>query len=90
MGHDPGDPTNRNLDAAIQQLRTKAAQSMGEPLPIRTVHAVGYQLVERIEVESLPARARYRDAQRERGPSAGARGIDHRSSVQFGDGFDQM
>lgn len=43
LGHDPCDPTNRNLDAAVRRLRTKVRRATGLSLPLRTVHAVGYQ-----------------------------------------------
>lgn len=51
LGHDPRDPGNRNLDAAVRRLRTKVERATGLPLPIRTVHAVGYQFTEDATVE---------------------------------------
>lgn len=44
LGYDPLDPGNRNLDAAMRRLRLKAEEQTGEALPVRTVHAVGYQI----------------------------------------------
>lgn len=38
--------TGRALDALIRRLRAKAEQTGGEPIPIKTVHAVGYCLSE--------------------------------------------
>ncbi len=42
MGYDPGDPGNRNLDAAIRRLREKTKRATGQPLPVRTVQSIGY------------------------------------------------
>lgn len=38
--------TGRALDALIRRLRAKTSQSGGEPIPIKTVHSVGYCLSE--------------------------------------------
>lgn len=50
LGYAPDDPSNRNLDAALRRLRLKVEQSVGLPLPLRTVHSVGYLLTEHIAV----------------------------------------
>lgn len=46
LGHDPDDPSNRNLDAALRRLRLKVERGTGQPLPIRTVHSIGYLISE--------------------------------------------
>lgn len=46
LGHDPDDPSNRNLDAALRRLRLKVEREAGVPLPIRTVHSIGYLIFE--------------------------------------------
>lgn len=46
LGHDPDDPSNRNLDAALRRLRLKVERDAGVSLPIRTVHSIGYLIFE--------------------------------------------
>lgn len=46
LGYDPDDPSNRNLDAALRRLRLKVERDAGLPLPIRTVHSIGYLISE--------------------------------------------
>jgi DNA-binding response OmpR family regulator len=50
LGYDPSDPSNRNLDAALRRLRLKIEAQTGQPLPIRTVHTVGYLIFEPMTV----------------------------------------
>ncbi len=50
-----GGDDHRNLDAAFFRLRRKIEREAGCPSPFRTVHGIGYQLNEVIEV--LPANA---------------------------------
>lgn len=38
--------TGRALDALVRRLRAKSSQSGGEPIPLKTVHGVGYCLSE--------------------------------------------
>ena len=42
MGYAPNDPGNRSLDAALRRLRLKTEKQCGVPLPVQTVHTVGY------------------------------------------------
>ncbi len=46
LGYDPHDPSNRNLDAALRRLRLKVEKDAALPLPVRTVHSVGYVISE--------------------------------------------
>lgn len=52
LGYPADDPSNRNLDAALRRLRLKVGDMIGMSLPIRTVHSVGYQISEEMQINA--------------------------------------